>query len=103
MLDVVTPEERPNPLHPHIREIVEQERLQEILLHIGVSAAKLDDVTLGLTNTICKHPERFNREPHTGWSRIVLKSFPPDIPATAIWFTFDEDHVYIEAVELIER
>ena len=53
MLSAVVPE-LPNPLHPHIREIVEQERLEEILSGLGFSAAKVDDVTLGLVNTICK-------------------------------------------------
>lgn len=100
MLNAVT-SELPNPQHPHIRQIVEEERLQEMLSGLGLSALKLDDVTRGLTNTIGKHPERFERESYTGWSTIVTKEFPPDIPVMRIWFTYDEDNVYIQVVELL--
>lgn len=102
MLSAVIPE-LPDPLHPHIREIVEQERLSQVLLDLGLSALKLDSILEGLTNTICRKPEKFAREPQTGWSRVVTKSFPPDIPAVQIWFTYDDDKIYIECVELIEE
>jgi len=101
MLSAVT-SEQPNPLHPHIRDIVEQERLGEILSGLGVSSLKLDDIIGGLGNTICRHPELFARETYTGWSRIIVKAFPPEVPLMRIWFTFDDDYVYIEHVELLE-
>ena len=102
MLNVVT-SERPDPVHPHIRDIVEQDRLTEILSGLGVSALKLDDIIGGLSDTIGRHPERLFREPHTGWSRIIVKAFPPDIPLMRIWFTYDENYVYIEHVELLQE
>ena len=101
MLSAVVPE-LPNPLHPHIREIVERERLEEILTGVGFSAIKLDDVIAGFAATVGKRPERFAREPQTGWSRVIVKAFPPDIPRTRIWFTFDDEHIYIEHIELLE-
>jgi hypothetical protein len=102
MLNAVT-SEPPNPYHPHIREIVEQERLGHILEGLGVSVHKLDDIISGLSATIARRPEKFAREPQTGWSRIVVKGFPPEIPALSIWFTYDEDHVYIEHVQRLEK
>ena len=94
--------EVPNPHHPQIRELVEQERIGEVLSSIGVSAHKLDDILKGLSETIGRCPQRFAREPHTGWSRVIIKAFPPEIPAIRIWFTYDDDHVYIEHVEALE-
>jgi hypothetical protein len=102
MLNAVT-SELPNPHHPHIRNIVEQERLAQILEGLGVSANKLDDIIGGLSKTIARGPEKFAREPHTGWSRIVVKAFPPEIPALAIWFTFDENCIYIEHIQALEK
>jgi hypothetical protein len=102
MLSAVIPEE-PNPHQPHVREIVEQERLAEILSRLGVSARKLDDIIDGFSFLVGQRPDIFAREPDTGWSRIVMKAFPPDIPLIRIWFTYDDDHVYIEHVELLEE
>ena len=48
-----------------------------------------------------KWPTR--REERTGWSRIIVKEFPPDIPAIRIWFTYDDDKVYIEGVDLLSE
>ena len=45
----------------------------------------------------------FAREPHTGWSRVIVKAFPPDIPSMRIWFTYDDDKIYIEHVEALEE
>ncbi len=95
--------EPPNPHHPHIREIVEQERLAEVLSELGVSARKLDDIIGGFSFLGGRRPDIFAREPETGWSRIVMKAFPPDIPLIRIWFTYDDEHVYIEHVELLEE
>ena len=61
--------ELPDPHHPHIRNIVEEERLGQILDGFGVSANKLDDLIRGLSETIARRPEKFARESHTGWSR----------------------------------
>jgi hypothetical protein len=102
MLSAVIPEE-PNPHHPHIREIVEQERLAEILSRLGVSARKLDDIIGGFSFLVGRRPDIFAQESETGWSRIVMNAFPPDIPLIRIWFTYDDDHVYIEHVELLEE
>lgn len=101
MLSAVIPD-LPDPVHPHIREIVQQERLQEILSGAGVSYLKLDDLIGGLSASIGRRPEIFAREPETGWSRIVVNAFPPDIPYMRIWFTYDKDKVYIEHVEALE-
>lgn len=102
MLSAVTPE-LPNPHHLHIRQIVEQERLTEMLSSIGVSAIKLDDVISGFAFIVGRRPEVFPREPQTGWSRAVVKWFPPDVPRMQIWFTYDDDNVYIEHVERLEE
>jgi len=102
MLSAVTPE-LPNPQHPRIREIVEQERLAEILSGFGVSARKVDDLITGFSFLVNKRPDIFGREPETGWSRIVMKAFPPDIPLARIWFTYDDDYIYIQHVELLEE
>lgn len=85
-----------------IRTIVEQERVSEWLNDCGVGALRLDDVVLGLTETICKKPEAFACEKHTGWSRVIVKGFPPDIPFLRIWFTYDNDNVYIEYIEPLD-
>ena len=102
MLSAVIPE-LPNPQQPHIREIVEQERLAKILSRLGVSARKLDDIVGGFGFLVGMRPDIFSREPETGWSRIVMKAFPPDIPLIRIWFTYDDDHIYIQHVELLEE
>ena len=95
--------ELPDPHHPHVREIVQQERLSQILSDLGVSTLKLDDIIGGLSVTIGRRPEKFAREPYTGWSRIIVKAFPPEIPSLRIWFTYDDDHVYIEHIEALEQ
>jgi len=102
MLSAVIPEP-PNPVHPHVRGIFEQERLAEILLKLGVSALKLDSVLEGFSGTVCRRPDLFAREPYTGWSRVIVKAFPPDIPPMRIWFTYDDNNVYIEHVELLQE
>lgn len=102
MLSAVIPEPPDDPLHPAVRQIVEQERLEEILSSLGLSALKLDSVLRGLADTVCRRPELFAREPYTGWSRVIVKAFPPDIPALRVWFTFDEQNIYIECVESME-
>jgi hypothetical protein len=88
---------------PKIREVVEPEQLKEELRRCGVSAKRLDNVTEGLIFSIATRPERFNSEDKTGWSRIMMNEFPPDIPAVRIWFTFDDDKVYIERVDLLSE
>lgn len=93
----------PDPHHPHIRDIVEQDRLSQILEGLKVSVLKIDDIIKGLSETICRHPEKFAREPLTGWSRIAVKGFPPEIPVLAIWFTYDTDYVYIEHVQALRE
>lgn len=100
MLSAVIPDP-PNPVHPHLREVVPRERLEEILPKLGFSMMKLDDVIAGFVQNIGKHPERLAKEPHTGWSRVLVKAFPPDIPRTRIWFTYDDDHIYIEHIEAL--
>ena len=102
MLSAVIPEP-PNPVHPHIRGLFEQERLSEILSGLGLSALKLDSVLEGLTNTVCVKPEVYAREPQTGWSRVLVKAFPPDIPPVRIWFTYDDYNIYVEHVESLEE
>src|SRR5689334_15605825 len=87
---------------PRIRTIVEQERVTELLLEFGVSSLKVDDVMKGLDNTIARKPEIFAREPETGWSRIIIKGFPPDVPFLRVWFTYDENAVYIEWIEPLD-
>lgn len=87
---------------PKIRTIVEQERVSEQLEEFGVSSLKIDDVLAGLSETIARKPEVFAREPETGWSRILIKAFPPDIPFLRVWFTYDEDTVYIEYIEPLD-
>lgn len=101
MLSAVTPE-LPDPPHPHIRGIFEQERLREILSKLGVSTLKLDSVLEGFSNTVCKKPELFEREPCTGWSRVIVKAYPPEVPPMRVWFTYDDNNVYVEHVELLE-
>jgi hypothetical protein len=32
-----------------------------------------------------------------------MKAFPPDIPLARIWFTYDDDCIYIQHVELLEE
>jgi hypothetical protein len=88
---------------PKIRCIVEQKALEAELTRCGVSPRKLDKITVGLKDTICVSPEVFQREAATQWSRIIVKAFPPDIPAIRIWFTFDDDKVYIEGVDLLSE
>jgi hypothetical protein len=68
---------------------------------LGCSMMKLDDVIAGFVENICKHPERLAKEPHTGWSRVLVKAFPPDIPPMRIWFTYDDDNIYIEHIEAL--
>ena len=88
---------------PHkIRTIVEQERVSEELVNFGVSPLKVDDVLLGLGDTIARKPEVFARESDTGWSRIIIKGFPPDIPFLRVWFTYDESSVFIEYIEPLD-
>jgi hypothetical protein len=102
MLSAVIPEP-PNPVHPRIRNIVQQERLRQILSNLGFSHLKLDDVIAGFSENVGKRPERIAREPHTGWSRVIVKAFPPDIPRTRIWFTYDDHNLYIEHIEALEE
>ena len=57
----------------------------------------------GLTDTICVRPEIFQHEEGSGWSCVLIKEFPPDIPAIRIWFTFDDTNVYVEGVDLLSE
>jgi len=88
---------------PKIREIVERDELKKELGRCGVSAKKLDDLMEGLEFSIAARPEVFQREEKSGWSRIMVKEFPPDIPAIRIWFTYDEERVQIERVDLLSE
>jgi hypothetical protein len=72
------------------------------LLDLGVSAIRIDDIWGGLGDTIARKPEIFAREPETGWSRVIIKGFPPDIPLLRVWFTYDDDHVYIQYIEPLD-
>lgn len=86
---------------PKIREVVECDELKKELRRCGVSARKLDDLTEGLIFSLATRPEVFRREDNSGWSRIMVTEFPPDIPAIRIWFTFDAEKVYMERVDLL--
>jgi hypothetical protein len=85
-----------------IRTIVEQAALKAELTRCGVDARKLDRVTQGLTDTICVSPEILQREEETGWSCILTKEYP-GVPAIRIWYTYDDDKVHIEAVDLLSE
>ena len=88
---------------PRKRKIKLEEKLSKELARCGVSAAKLPDLMAGLGSTICARPERFRLDDSSGWSRILTKEFPPDIPPIRIWFTFDDEYVYIQGVELLSE
>jgi len=88
---------------PKLREVVEPNQLKDELLRCGVSAKRLDDVASGLIFSIARNPERFQREEKSGWSRIMVNPFVPDIPSIRIWFTFDEEKIYIERVDLLSE
>ena len=88
---------------PKIREIVEEERVTEQLQEFGVSAHRIDNVIAGLADTVCRKPEVFAREEHTGWSRTIVKAIPPDVPFLRIWFTYDDDYVYVQYIEPLDE
>ena len=90
------------PQPPKRRDIFEQERVTERLLESGIAIHKVDDVLQALGDTIAIKPEIFAREPETGWSRIIIKGFPPDIPFLRVWFTYNEKYIYLEYVEPLD-
>jgi len=85
-----------------IRTIVEQQKLEKDLLRCGVSPKKLDRVTQGLGDTICTRPEVLQRDEETGWSCIMVKHYP-GIPSLRIWYTYSDDEIFIEAVDLLSE
>ncbi len=56
----------------------------------------------GLGLSIATTPETFRNDDATGWSRIMLDE-RPGIPAIRIWFTYDDEKVYIERVDLLSE
>jgi hypothetical protein len=88
---------------PKIREVVEPEQLKEELLRCKVSPKRLDDLMEGLIFSLATRPERLRRDDPTGWSRIMIREASPDIPAIRVWFTYDDDKVNIERVDLLSE
>lgn len=88
---------------PKIREVVEPDQLKGELRRCGISHKRLDDVMEGLIFSLATRPERLRRDDPTGWSRIMIREAPPDIPAIRVWFTYDDDRVNIERVDLLSE
>jgi hypothetical protein len=84
---------------PKIRGIFQEDLVGVEFEELGVSPARIDDIIGGLGDTIARRPEVFARDEETGWSRIIVKAFPPEIPFLRVWFTYTETDVYIEHIE----
>jgi hypothetical protein len=80
------------------REIVEEDQFKEDKKKLKKHSPKrLDEVLDGVTWVLARRPESFSQIP--GTDVYMAKTDPFGIPALYIWFTFDEDHVYLESIE----
>jgi hypothetical protein len=85
------------------RVLVKSEQLAEDLKRCGVTAKRLDDLMDSLCNSLSAAPEVFQKDEVAGWSRVIVRECPPDIPAIRIWFTYDDNQTVVERVDLLSE
>jgi len=80
------------------REIIEQQQFKEDKRKLRHSAKRLDEILDGVTWTLTRLPECYPNIPETDVYLAKTDAFS-DVPALYVWFTFDENYVYLEGIE----
>jgi len=88
------------PSHNHIREIVETERFTTAFQALKIPYQRLDEVMAGLTHALCYKPEECPVIEGTRLSLIKTRGYGK-MPDLRIFFTFNDDQVQLQHVEVI--
>jgi len=84
------------------RTLREEKQFAEEKAKLKHSAKRLDEVLSGLSWTLARRPDSFPNVP--GLKLYLAKTDPfPGTPALFVWFTFDEDMVYLLSIEEAAR
>lgn len=80
------------------RTIREEKQFADQKAKLKHSAKRLDEVLSGLIWTLCRKPDSF---PNVPGSNLYLAKTDgtSDTPGLFVWFTFDEDTVFLLSIE----
>lgn len=81
-----------------MRDIVEDHSFDRARALLGIDIRRLDEILEGLTFTLARNPELFERVPGT-YLRVALTTRFPDVPALRVFFTVDAQRVTLVAIE----
>jgi hypothetical protein len=84
------------------RCIREEQEYADAMRSLRVSYRRLDEFIGDIADVLCVHPERYPSLQGYRLHRIRVSEFP-GIPELSIYFTYDDDYVYLmDAVLVLE-
>jgi hypothetical protein len=89
-----------NPQPNTVRTVIETERFSTAFQALSLSYQRLDEVMVGLTHALCVKPEECPVITGTKLSLITTRAYGK-VPALRIFFTFNDNEVLLQHVELI--
>jgi len=91
-----------SPHNPHSepvrREIVEEKSFTKAYKAMEGSWPRLDDALTGIQYALCINSAACPKIPGTSLSVIWTKKLP-GVPESRIFYTYDDDHVYLHYIE----
>jgi len=82
-----------------MRDIREEDEYKDAIKSLRISYQRLDEALLGISEVLCTHPEKFPSLRGYRLHRVRLSAFP-GIPELSIYFTYDDDCVYLMDAQL---
>lgn len=76
------------------RTIREEDEYKAAIGVFRVNYRRLDEAILGVSDVLCLHPELYPSLPGYRLHRIRISKFP-GVPELSIYFTYDDDYVYL--------
>lgn len=81
------------------RTVREEKQFTEDKKKLKHSAKRLDEILFGVIWTLSRIPESFGNVSGT-MLYLAKTDAAPDAPSLYIWYTFDDDYIYLLSVEL---
>ena len=83
-----------------MRTIREEPEYSQSIESLRINYRRLDEALGRMAEAICNHPEKFPAYLGFRLHRIKLVDYP-GVPNLSIFFTYDDDYVYLVSADLI--
>lgn len=84
------------------RCIREEQEYADAISALRISYRRLDEAIGSIADVLCQHPERYPHLRGFRLHRVRLAGFP-GIPGLSIYFTYDDDYVFLMDAQLFSE